>query len=513
MATKPRFNHAQALEIVSMKDDQHMSFRDIAAHYNAAVSTVYDTYKRVKADQYPEPDPEEQEHEFLVSDAIEGMEIPETVTATQQGPNKVGLKYGGDKKAKGKPPLIDDDYPLLYTIEDLLEFCKVDPEVWVATGETIKAYPGWRSNIDKDLTYVDGKVTGHVRDQGDITRKQLVSLSVTLVRKNPIALSPVITPVSPLQVYVTPEPKPLEDEIIYTSLVAADFQVGFKRKVHGTSLTPFHDRRALDLVVQMADVIKPDRIDLLGDLIDLPEWSTRFLKHPEFYWTTQPAVYELHHWLALIRQTNPFTPIQIFQGNHEKRMPDATMTHLTAAYDLKPADGDLPVLSLEFLLGLEGLGIEWLGGYPNNIDWLGNGVIICHGNKVRSLPGDTAKAVAQGSNVTVVYGHAHKLEYIGWIHRGPYGEFYVDAHCPGCICRTDYQVPGHDQGQIWRQGLSKIDYMLSGYHHITPIPIRDGQAIYDGKLYQARQESTEALYDLYPGWEWIKKDPEVEYWE
>ena len=73
------------------------------------------------------------------------------------------------------------------------------------------------------------------------------------------------------------------------ALIVPDIHVGF-RKENGR-LEPFHDRRALDIVFQVARDQHPDRIIQLGDLTDLPELS-RFQQLPDFQQLAQPAVIE-----------------------------------------------------------------------------------------------------------------------------------------------------------------------------------------------------------------------------
>lgn len=489
-----RFTQEEALEIVELYEENDMSFAGIARHFGAPRSTVRDTYFRVKhglAGKFKASDgPAHREKQPDLD--LGGVILKEGIKVVKSGPNK--MEISNDVTRGGA---------WIHTEDQLLEYGEVDLDEWVVVGQKLKAWPGWRADKKVDLSWRDGRATGTIRDDGGISTKQLISVHLTLLRKKPIAVFPVIRPVTPARNWELP-PIPRSKNKIYTSLIACDWQVGFNRSIENSTLEPFHDRRVLDIMLQLAGDVQPDRIDLLGDILDLPEWSSKFPKEPEFYWTTQPSIYECHWWLSNLRRTLPDTAITIFEGNHEKRMPDAVRDHIPAAHKLTPADMDIPVMSLELLLGLKGLGIRWLGGYPNNIDWLGSSIALIHGNIARANPGDTAKAVAQGSSTPVViYGHAHKLELVGWVHDGSrFEEYLVDSFSPGCCCRVDYVVPGHKRGQLWRQGLAVVQYTMQGHYQITPIPIRDGVTMYNGKVYKARSDTMLGLQKAFPGYRW-----------
>lgn len=500
-----RFTRAQALEICRLRDQEGQSFSQIGHRLNAPSSTVRDTYHRTKrGGSVSQTDsPPTLEDSFDVDGSFEGVSIKSGVTAKSDGPNKMEVQ--SDPKKGGA---------WIYSIGQLINYCQIDMDVWALKKQEVKAYPGWRADKKVDLTWSDGRATGYVKDEGDISTRQLFSVYGVFVKRRPDSIFPHIQPVSPLTSYSLPE-IPNSREEVYTSIISTDWQVGFMREDLGVTLTPFHDRRVLDILLQIVTDIQPDRIDLLGDLMDLPEWSNKFLKHPSFYWTTQPAINEASYWLTLLREASPGALMTVLEGNHDKRLTTATITHFPAAYGLSPSDMDLPVLSIPFLLSFDKLGIRWLGGYPDNHDRLGN-VLLVHGNTVRSAPGDTAKAVAQSSKITVIYGHSHKLEYVGWNHDQVLAgsdDLLIEAFCPGTSSRIDYKTPGHHRGQIHRQGLAKLTYTLDGNYHITPIPIRHGVAMLDDKIYRARPDIIDGLSEAWPKWIWSDPTGEKEWWE
>jgi hypothetical protein len=241
----------------------------------------------------------------------------------------------------------------------------------------------------------------------------------------------------------------------------------------------------MDVVLQIAQQNDYSHLTWLGDVLDLNDWSDKFLKEPEFYFTTQPAIYEAHWWMMQFRKSNPKAHIKKIEGNHEYRMPKMLITHLLAAYGLNSAQGiRTPVLSVETLLGLPALGIEYLAGYPHNEDWMGP-VKLIHGDVAKAGTTDTVKAVSSHAEETVIQGHIHKIEMAARTIRSRHGIRTIQAFSAGCLCRIDYVVPGHKHPQQWQQGACEVEWDGDDYQ-ITPIVIQDGRAIHRGKVYQAR---------------------------
>jgi len=387
------------------------------------------------------------------------------------------------------------------TLAQLLEETQTDLSVWKVkdhefTKWEVGAKPRWA-----DLHFDEGRITGHLHEEG-LQVEPLWRVRAHLVRIKPLPLHPVIKPVECATSYE--QPKPPSNKGILRSLIFTDPQIGFSRDVPSAGLTPFHDRRALDLVLQIAEAAKPDRVDILGDYLDFVMWTDKFLRSPKFEYTTQPAICEGHWWLAQLRAALPQATIKLHEGNHDFRMRAAIMTHLRAAYGLRPADEmDLPpALSPQRLLALHRLGIEWIGDYPKDADWLNDRVQLLHGNVARSAPGDTAKAIVRNADSTKIFGHAHRVEWVSWTEERRDRNHPRVGFCPGCTCRIDWQVPGHKPNQRWQQGMALVDYEPDGeMFGIAPILIDEGRAMWDGKRFEARDRMRDLGRDL-PDWNW-----------
>jgi len=390
--------------------------------------------------------------------------------------------------------------PQIKTLDELIEACSIDLNVWDPLQPEFKTWDGWAKKERADLVWSEGKIIeGYVKKQG-LETITLYSVSCRFVRKDPIEVRPMIKAVT-AQV---PAPEPPEPQVAEgRSIVIADAHIGFARESMKTMrLVPLHDRRVLDLALQIAQVARVSRVDFLGDLNDWTDTTDHFVRSPEYQFLTQPAVYEAHYHLSRFRSAFPGAKITCHEGNHEVRWVDAIVKRMAWAYDLKSADApEGPgLLTIQKALGLDSLGIEWIGGYPDDDDWINEAVVLRHGPKARA-PGRTAKAMAWDSDAVEIFGHIHRREVQGRTMFYRDGPRTIEAVCPGCTCHIDGRVPGKTTKQQWQQGLLILDFDGTVDYGYSLIPIRDGVAFFDGKRFEARPV-VPGLNDAFPGWAW-----------
>ena len=193
------------------------------------------------------------------------------------------------------------------------------------------------------------------------------------------------------------------------TVILPDPQIGFRRLEDGT-LVPMHDEAAIDVALQITRDARPDAICNLGDLLDFPEWSSKFIVLPEFVLTTQPTIDEAHRFLARQRAIAPDADISLLAGNHDDRLGLAVTRNALAALRLRQANApdSWPVLSLPNLLRLDDLHVNYVGSYPAGRIELaaGNDTITplwaIHGEKL-----DVVK-VARSERQSFVQGHIHR---------------------------------------------------------------------------------------------------------
>lgn len=364
---------------------------------------------------------------------------------------------------------ITNNGPLVRTLDELLAACKVDLKIWSVRDYVVNQ---WQANAG------GGQVM------------PLYQVKAWLIRKNLEPITPIIAPVQ-VELQKIHIKKP-ERGKVRRSLIVADPQVGFRRRLHTSELVPFHDRRVLDIALQILQAEQMDDILLIGDCLDLSMWSMKFMAEPEFYWTTQPALIEWAWWLGQYRKAAPHARMKQHEGNHDKRMPDFIVANMKEAYELKAVD-ELqlpPAVSVPKLLALHSLGVEYVENYPDDTWWLNKNVVIRHGNVVRGGEGDTAKAVVNKTTYTTIFGHIHRRESVSRRIKTREGHALQTAFCPGCACHIDGRVPGSSADDNWQQGLAVIEY-TDDFENIIPIGVDNGMAMYNGKVFKAQDREKE----------------------
>lgn len=374
------------------------------------------------------------------------------------------------------------------TLEKLLQVAEVDLDVWDVERWVINTWEGYRKEGTKSLTWVGGRVDGFVEDGGGIVAKTIFQVKAWLVRKKPLAIEPALQAIEIHPAYPRlVEPENIAQAGIRRALIIPDLQVGFSRDLKTGKLVSFHDRDAMNIVLQIAQDKRFDRIVFLGDLLDLADWGDSFVRSPEMYFTTQPALIELAWWLSQIRSVQPVAEMTVIEGNHEQRMERVIIKNIASAYQLSPAfeDNPHPSLSIPRLLGLDKLNIDWVGGYPDAEVWLADDLVCVHGDRAKSVPGTTARAMNDDREASVIFGHIHRKESVVRSVIGRGSRRVVSATCPGCLCRVDGVVPGSTPRQNWSQGFAVASYGDDISSVVDVVSIDGGTALYEGKLYRA----------------------------
>lgn len=372
------------------------------------------------------------------------------------------------------PPLSARDR--IGRLADLLERSGIDVEE-IGKVDKIKVWQGF---------YKDADGEAHTVDMAGV----VLSPSWETGPEWPVVQQAAPTIVKPVQ------SKPVTRDTKVT-VILPDPQIGYRR-LHDGEMIPTHDEQAIDVALQITRDVRPDVIVNLGDTIDLPEWSSKFLVLPEFVMTTQPTIDYAHRFLARQRAIAPEATIHLLEGNHDNRLGKAIAKNAMAALRLRRAEApdEWPVLSVQFLLRLDDLGVNYVGAYPAcriQLTRGGNGITALqavHGEKL-----DVAK-VARTERQSVVQGHIHRQA----IHCETYeiggSPETVVAFSPGCLCRVDGAVPSTKSGEdshgrpvkrweAWQQGMAIVTEEPDGYWSVEIIQINHGRAMYRGKSYSA----------------------------
>ena len=377
---------------------------------------------------------------------------------------KVQKELGGGYSVEGKGnqmQLSSKKGFRVRTLEQLLQACQVDLDVWEVDHHIVNTW--------ENYSVADGHQT-------------LYQVKAWLIRKKPVAIQPTVDPVV-IKVDQSDYDLTMTDDFI---LVISDPQIGFTKSLRTAKLTPFHDRRALQLAVDIAAINRPEYIALIGDFFDLADWSDKFLRTPSYRFTTQPALEEAAWWLGKLRAASPGSKIFMLEGNHEKRMADMIAKYNPECYEIRPVNSveGWPVISIPYLLGLDELDIEWIPGWPGNRKVI-DGVVFEHGVKYDKRSGGTVRKVLDDTVQSRVVGHSHKSE-LAWRRLPGTGEVIFGVSC-GCSCHVDGRVPGSDEDKNWTQGLVLIS-RPNGTMVPHLVPVQDGQAYYFEEIYESIPE-------------------------
>jgi len=334
------------------------------------------------------------------------------------------------------------------------------------------------SSVAKKLSWIEGVISGSI-DQSPAQVQVMYRLEVSF-RK-------VVAPASlqPLQLKVTVrgKAKGASGKVGNSVLILPDPQIGYFVEADGEmgELASYHDSLALQTALNFAAYLQPDAIVWVGDLLDLPDWQEKFPSSPNQWSQTQRSLEEAAYWLAKFRPLAE--SMVVLEGNHDERMPRAAKMRMPASWNLKAVNSKHPALSLPNLLDFDGLDVTYVNGYPNNEYWLNDNTKIIHGKVVRGNPGGTATALVNNTGANVVFGHIHRIELNTRTVHTRAGERYLQAMSPGCLCRTDYVVPGHSHGQNWQQGVGIINF-VDDEPFMTPLRISANyRVVFDGRIF------------------------------
>ena len=364
--------------------------------------------------------------------------------------------YITDNVSDGKAP----------TLQTLLEKFNVSEEEWKVTNFKVNQ---WDVSAKEE---VDGKIVWNTHTN--------YQARASLVRKRPVKCDfPSVqgATVGDVKLNVKTPKRNLKIDV-----VLPDAQVGFKRDIHSGELAPLHDLKAIAIATEIIKEIKPNRIIMLGDMLDLPDWSTHFVRSPEFYFTTQPSLDWLASW---IKELRPYCKEMVYiEGNHEKRMIDSIVQNTIQAYGIKPAnEPDVPpIVSVPYMLGLHKIGVEYIGNYPHGEFYINDNLVCIHGNKVGPKSGQSIMKMLDSPRISVIQGHVHRLEMghkTVWSHGQP--KIY-QAVSLGTLARIDGIVPGGGARYNWQQGFGIVEYDNDRFQ-IDSVGIYDGKAIFKGKFY------------------------------
>ena len=304
----------------------------------------------------------------------------------------------------------------------------------------------------------------------------------------------------PVRVTVRVPKKAKNPDGYETAVILPDIQIGYFRNSDGV-LEPTHDEDALAVALAIVRDVQPDKVVLVGDNVDAPEFG-KYRLSPAYALTTQASIDRATTLSAELRACAPDAEIVWLAGNHEERLVNATLDNLKAAFGLRRGNSkhELPVLSIPYLCRFDEYGITYLPGYPASSYWINEKIKVIHGDKVRS-GGSTAHAYLNNSKCSVLYGHIHRREWAERSRDDYDGPKTILAASPGTLARCDGSVPSTKGGldldgrplpivEDWQQGVGVVTYEPGdGRFWYEQVAIHQGEALFRGTLYSCPADS------------------------
>jgi hypothetical protein len=267
------------------------------------------------------------------------------------------------------------------------------------------------------------------------------------------------------------------------ALVIPDIHFGWYEE--GGETFPIHDEAIVAVYVEIARRFQPKLIVQLGDLLDLAPFST-FVGDPGYRGFTQAALSSAYDFIGELREASPGSRVVVLEGNHEARIMKSLQREAPELVRLSRAGEAEAVLSVEYLLRLRELQVEYVGPYGTHF-WC-DGVRYMHnGRRYGSKGGQTvAKLLEDYPDENTFSGHTHRAEFAVRTRRRREGRSTHWAAVAGTGARIDESVPGADDpdwqnsaGAVWwpcqpalyliESGMVSIDGVMLGAQ-----PVEDG---------------------------------------
>ena len=282
---------------------------------------------------------------------------------------------------------------------------------------------------------------------------------------------------------------------------------------------PYHDKRAVELFMKVAKAIKPEAIDIVGDIDDQLEYSTysdgttdEFFnqlkanekaneKEAEVLSKTRAdedrfITVEEARKLLVPRQTNPLPFVKEnalaareFYTEIRKQHKNADIHASLGNHDIRvfryidaKAPDYIDQITPNMLWGLDDLGITWRMYHERPHKRFAD--IYVHHGTTSTDTGLAVKTDIEKLGVSLVRGHDHKG---GVVYKSYYmpGRSLVGMGCGHLSDENSYGMRYADNPQ-WQKGFGLI-YVVGEKAHLHFIPIRSTEhglsCVVDGKLF------------------------------
>ena len=238
---------------------------------------------------------------------------------------------------------------------------------------------------------------------------------------------------------------------------------------------PYHDKKAVDAVLEFVEDYQPDELFCVGDEADSPEpsrWNKG--RAEEYAGTLQKGLDKTSEIMVAFKEAIGDRPFHVMRSNHGDRI-----QHYISKY--APALASLRELEYAKLLGYRENEIT----YHDKIYSFAPGWIMAHGdegNLIRTA-GGTAMALARKTGSSVICGHTHRLgiqhEHMGYNGKIQNRLYGIEVGHLMDLSKASYLNTGSAN---WQQGIA-ILYVDKGKVIPSVVPITGTSFVVEGQKY------------------------------
>jgi hypothetical protein len=247
---------------------------------------------------------------------------------------------------------------------------------------------------------------------------------------------------------------------------------------------PYHDKRALDLVMSVLKAWKPQAIDVVGDIDDQLEYSSfsdgttdEFFNQLKKQENSDPLPFikknadAAREFYAALRAQHKRADIHASLGNHDIRI---------FKYMDKKSPDYKELVTPEFLWGLDSVGITYRMYSEPPLERFA-GIHVHHG-ATTTATGLAVRSDIETYNISLVRGHDHRG---GVVYKSyPMTNSALVGMGTGHLCDPKAYGLQYTINPSWELGFG-IAHVENNQAHLQFIPISpDYKCVVDGKLFE-----------------------------
>lgn len=238
---------------------------------------------------------------------------------------------------------------------------------------------------------------------------------------------------------------------------------------------PRHDERLVSLWMQVLKSVKPQAVDLLGDIDDAEE-TGRWAQGTsiEGFSLGQQGIQQTRQFLKDIHETVPKADKHFHDGNH------GWNRHKKWLDKNAPQTLNDQVYTPEVLYEAKDSGFEWHEYEDAPVHRYGD-IYAHHGDSISKHSGESVRNDCLNWGVSVVRGHSHRLGR--WEQTWPIDGRSLRGFEAGNLCSPEKMK--YDRSPNWQSGFLFGLVSEEGEVLITPVEIRNYTCAIGTKIFRA----------------------------